>query len=306
MGNIHLQGIIPPMITPLRDMNSLDIPGLEKLVEHILSGGVQGLFILGTTGEAQSLSYELRHELIERVCRQVGKRVPVLVGISDTSLVESLHLAEKAFAEGATAVVSAPPYYYAPAQQELIDFYQGLADVLPLPLFLYNMPSHVKVKIEPVTLKAVAEHPNVIGLKDSSADMVYFHSLIQVMKDKPDFSLLVGPEELTAEAVLLGADGGVNGGANMFPSLYVKMYKAAKSRDLDTVLALQQQIMYISNSIYKIGKYGSSYLKGVKCACSLLGLCSDYMALPFQRFNAPERKRVQQILETLGYTVVHP
>jgi len=306
MGNRHIQGIIPPMITPLGDMNSLDIPGLEKLVEHILSGGVHGLFILGTTGEAQSLSYELRHELIERVCRQVGKRVPVLVGISDTSLVESMHLAEKAFAEGATAVVSAPPYYYAPAQQELIDFYQSLADVLPLPLFLYNMPSHVKVKIEPATLKAIAQHPNVIGLKDSSSDMVYFHSLIQIMKDKADFSLLVGPEELTAEAVLLGADGGVNGGANMFPSLYVTMYKAAKSRDLDTVLALQQQIMYISNSIYKIGKYGSSYLKGVKCACSLLGLCSDYMALPFQRFNAPERKRVQQILETLGYTVVNP
>jgi 4-hydroxy-tetrahydrodipicolinate synthase len=294
------------MITPLEDMNSLDVPGLEKLVEHILSGGVHGLFILGTTGEAQSLSYELRHELIERVCRQVGKRVPVLVGISDTSLVESMHLAEKAFAEGATAVVSAPPYYYAPAQQELIDFYQSLADVLPLPLFLYNMPSHVKVKIEPATLKAIAQHPNVIGLKDSSSDMVYFHSLIQIMKDKEGFSLLVGPEELTAEAVLLGADGGVNGGANMFPSLYVNMYKAAKSRDLDTVLALQQQIMYISNSIYKIGKYGSSYLKGVKCTCSLLGLCSDYMALPFQRFNAPERKRVGQILENLGYTVINP
>ncbi|HNZ80769.1 MAG: dihydrodipicolinate synthase family protein [Bacteroidales bacterium] len=306
MGNVHIQGIIPPMITPLEDMNSLDVPGLEKLVEHILSGGVHGLFILGTTGEAQSLSYELRHELIERVCRQVGKRVPVLVGISDTSLVESMHLAEKAFAEGATAVVSAPPYYYAPAQQELIDFYQSLADVLPLPLFLYNMPSHVKVKIEPATLKAIAQHPNVIGLKDSSSDMVYFHSLIQIMKDKEGFSLLVGPEELTAEAVLLGADGGVNGGANMFPSLYVNMYKAAKSRDLDTVLALQQQIMYISNSIYKIGKYGSSYLKGVKCTCSLLGLCSDYMALPFQRFNAPERKRVGQILENLGYTVINP
>jgi dihydrodipicolinate synthase/N-acetylneuraminate lyase len=236
----------------------------------------------------------------------VGKRVPVLVGISDTSLVESMHLAEKAFAEGATAVVSAPPYYYAPAQQELIDFYQSLADVLPLPLFLYNMPSHVKVKIEPATLKAIAQHPNVIGLKDSSSDMVYFHSLIQIMKDKEGFSLLVGPEELTAEAVLLGADGGVNGGANMFPSLYVNMYKAAKSRDLDTVLALQQQIMYISNSIYKIGKYGSSYLKGVKCTCSLLGLCSDYMALPFQQFNTPERLKVQKVLEELGCTVSNP
>lgn len=303
MQNMSIKGIIPPMITPLRDMNNLDVQGLEKLIEHILSGGVHGLFILGTTGEAQSLSYGLRKELIERVCRQVKNRVPVLVGISDTSLVESMNLAEKAFAEGASAVVSAPPYYYAPAQLELIDYYQGLADVLPLPLFLYNMPSHVKVKIEPATLKAIAAHPNVIGLKDSSSDMVYFHSLIQIMQDKPDFSLLVGPEELTAEAVLLGADGGVNGGANMFPSLYVKLYNAAKTRDLDAILDLQGQIMFISNSIYKIGKYGSSYLKGVKCACSLLGICDDYMALPFQRFNTPERLRVQRVLKELGYEV---
>ena len=302
----QFKGIIPPMITPLLDMDTIDVAGLERLVEHILAGGVHGLFILGTTGEAQSLSYALRYELIERVCRQVNGRVPVMVGITDTSLHESLKMAEKAAASGAAAVVSAAPYYYAPAQPELVDFYQALADRLPLPMFLYNMPSHVKVMMEPATVKAIAEHPNVIGLKDSSANLVYFHTLIQMMKDKPGFSLLMGPEELTGEAVMMGAQGGVNGGANIFPKLYVDMYNAAAAHEVDKLNALQETIMYISNTIYKVGRYGSSYLKGVKCSCSLLGICSDYMAVPYHCFNAPERRKVQEILEKLGANVVNP
>ncbi|MBR0333372.1 MAG: dihydrodipicolinate synthase family protein [Bacteroidales bacterium] len=306
MNSLKIQGIVPPMITPLADMNTLDVAGLERLIEHILAGGVHGLFILGTTGEAQSISYDLRKELIERTCSQVAGRVPVLVGITDTSLTESVNLAEKAFHCGAAAVVSAPPYYYAPAQQELIDFYHGLAEVLPLPMFLYNMPSHVKVMIEPATVRAIAEHPNVIGLKDSSANLVYFHSLIQIMKDRPDFSLLMGPEELTGESVLFGGQGGVNGGANMFPQLYVDMYNAAVDKNITKLNELQEKIMFISNSIYKVGRYGSSYLKGVKCACSLMGICSDYMALPFQKFNEPERAKVRQVLEQLNIEVVNP
>ena len=306
MKSLKIQGIVPPMITPLSDMNTLDVAGLERLIEHILAGGVHGLFILGTTGEAQSISYDLRKEMIERTCRQVAGRVPVLVGVSDTSIQESVNLAEKAFHCGASAVVCTPPYYYAPAQQELIDFYHGLAEVLPLPMFLYNMPSHVKVMIESSTVKAIAEHPNVIGLKDSSGNLVYFHSLIQAMKDRPDFALLMGPEELTGEAVLFGGHGGVNGGANMFPQLYVDMYNAAVAKNIDRLNELQEIIMYISNTIYKVGRYGSSYLKGVKCACSLMGICSDYMALPFQKFNAPERAKVRQILESLNIEVVNP
>src|SRR6185369_5334544 len=96
-----LTGIIPPMVTPLRSRDELDVAGLEKLVEHILGGGVNGLFILGTTGEGPSLSYRLRRELIERVCKQVNHRVPVLVGITDTSFVESVNLARGAAESGA-------------------------------------------------------------------------------------------------------------------------------------------------------------------------------------------------------------
>jgi 4-hydroxy-tetrahydrodipicolinate synthase len=301
-----LQGIIPPMITPLINNDTLDVKGTEKLVEHMLAGGVHGLFILGTTGEAPSLSYHLRYQLVELVCKQVAGRIPVLVGITDTSLYESVKLAQHSKACGAFAVVSAPPYYYAPSQQELIEYYQELADALPLPLFLYNMPSHVKVSFEPATVKTLAQHSNIIGLKDSSAVMVYFHTLIQIMKDQPDFALLMGPEELTAEAVMMGGDGGVNGGANMFPKLYVDLYNAAVARDMARVMELQDRVMAISNSIYKVGRYGSSYLKGVKCTCSLLGLCSDFMAAPYCSFRKEERAKVQAILESLNVPVVNP
>src|SRR2546427_7422671 len=105
-----LKGIVPPLVTPLRDRDELDVPGLERLIEHILSGGVSGLFILGTTGEGPSLSYRLRRELIERVCKQVNHRVPVLVGITDTAFVESVNVGRCAADFGADALVVAPPY----------------------------------------------------------------------------------------------------------------------------------------------------------------------------------------------------
>ena len=296
----RLRGIVPPMITPMRDNNRLDEDGSRRLVEHMLSGGVHGIFILGTTGEAQSLSYPLRYELVELVCSQVGGRVPVLVGITDTSLEESLRLARKAAESGATAVVSAPPYYFAPSQQELIEYYTVLADRLPLPLYLYNMPSHVKVIIEPATVKKLSAHPNIVGLKDSSANMVYFQTLMHNLEEGSDFDLFVGPEELTAECVMMGAAGGVNGGANMFPELYVQLYEAAVAHDTDTVRKLQRRVMEISTTIYCIGKYGSSYLKGVKCALSLMGICDDYMCYPYQRFLPAERNKVRAALEHLG------
>ncbi len=128
------------MVTPLRGRDELDAAGLELLVEHILAGGVSGLFILGTTGEGPSLGYRLRRELIERVCRQVKQRVPVLVAITDTAFVESVNIARAAAKSGADALVVAPPYYLPGAQPELQEYLAHLVPELPLPLFLYNMP----------------------------------------------------------------------------------------------------------------------------------------------------------------------
>lgn len=297
----NLKGIVPPIITPLKDIDTLDVEGLEKLVEHILAGGVSGIFVLGTTGEFSSLSYRLRNELVERVCKQVAGRVPVLVGITDTSIIESENLAKKAADFGASALVAAPPYYYSTGQPELIEYFEKLADRMPLPLYLYNMPMHTKVMIEPKTVLKISESPKVIGLKDSSANMAYFRLLQYTMKNNPDFQLFVGPEEMMADAVVLGANGGVNGGANMFPRLYVDLYHAAVAKDFERIHLLQEKVLAISSAIYTVGKYGSSYLKGLKCALSVMGLCDDYMADPFNRFRKEEREKIEQGLEQLDW-----
>jgi 4-hydroxy-tetrahydrodipicolinate synthase len=295
-----IRGIIPPMVTPLLDRDTLDVAGLEKLIEHILAGGVHGLFILGTTGEAPSLSQRLRRELIERVCGQVKGRIPVLVGITDTCFVESVNIACKSKDAGAQAVVLAPPYYFPAGQGELLEYLEHLMPELPLPLVLYNMPSYTKLVFEPDTVKAAAAITGIVGIKESSGDMVYFNKLLSLLKKRPKFSLLMGHEELLAEAVLAGAHGGVCGGANLVPKLYVDLYNASYSKDLPTVKSLQKKVMQISEAIYGVGKYESSYLKGLKCALSCMGICSDFMAEPFHRFRRAERKVIRRHIEELG------
>jgi len=297
MKKVH-NGIITPLVTPLIDNDTLDVEGLERLIEHVIAGGVHGIFVLGTTGEAQSLSFSLREEMIKRTSKILKGRLPLLVGISDTSLTDSVRLSYSAAEYGADAVVSTAPYYFAAAQPELIDFYEALIPKIALPIYLYNMPVHTKVSFAPSTLYRLSENEKVIGFKDSSANGTYLQSIIYTMREKKDFSIFVGPEEMTAEAVLMGANGGVNGGANMFPKLYVDLYNAAKAKDIETVRKLQRKVMQISTTIYSQGKYGSSFLKGVKCALSVLGICSDTLALPFVKFDAEDRIKITEAIES--------
>jgi dihydrodipicolinate synthase/N-acetylneuraminate lyase len=291
-----LEGIVPPMVTPLTDRDTLDVAGLERLIEHILAGGVSGLFLLGTTGEAPDLSYRLRYELLERACKQVKGRVPVLVGITDTSFVESVRMSKVAADCGADGLVLAPPYYFPAGQPELLEYIERLVQQLPLPLFLYNMPSHTKVFFEPSTVQAASQLKQIRGLKDSSGNMVYFHKLRLMFEKRNDFTLLVGPEELLAETVLLGGHGGVCGGANLYPKLFVDLYKAAKAGDLATVRKLHRKVIHISSTLYSVGRFSSSFVKGLKCALSIKGICDDYLTDPFHKFKAPEREIVKKYL----------
>ncbi len=165
---------------------------------------------------------------------------------------------------------------------------------LPLPLFLYNMPSYTKLVFEPKTVRAAAAITGIVGIKESSGDMVYFRRLLSLLKKQPDFSLLIGQEELLAEAVLAGAHGGVCGGGNLAPQLYVDLYNAACCKELSAVETLHKKVMQISTAIYGVGKYESSYLKGLKCALSCLGICSDFLAEPFHRFRRSERSVIRR------------
>ena len=295
------KGVVPPMLTPLLSNWTLDYNRVKKLIDHLIDGGVHGIFILGTTGESTSLSYQTRRDLIERTSEYINGRIPFLVGITDTSIEESLSLASLALDSGAEAVVATPPFYFHLGQEELFEYYWDLADLSKLPIFLYNMPSMTKISMAVETAVRLSKHPNIIGLKDSSANTVYFQALKYAIKRK-DFALFVGPEEIMAETVLMGGSGGFNGGANLFPKLYVKMYEAAIAHAFETIKVLQKQILEISSLLYNVGKFNSSYLKGLKGAASLIDVCNNFMAPPLKPFM---EKEMTQIANSMKHIQSH-
>ena len=260
---------------------------------------MHGVFILGTTGECSSVSYAVKNQLIEATCKFVAGEIPVLVGITDCAFQESLNLAILAKSSGADAVVAAPPFYMNIGQEELLNYYTRLADEVSLPLILYNMPSHTKIAIEHDTVVQLSKHSNIIGLKDSSGNGVYFQALCNSLRSMPDFTLMVGPEEMLAETVLLGGHGAVAGGANLFPSLYVKLYEASVKRDFEKIQLYQNVVMEVSSKLYGHGNCKSSYLRGVKATCAFLGLSQGYLASPLYGFSESEmvefRKKFDQV-----------
>jgi len=295
-----LRGIIPPVLTPLLDRDSLDADAFDRLLEHLIAGGVHALFILGSTGEAPGLSYRLRREVVDRACATVAGRLPLLVGITDTSFVETLNAADYAAKAGASALVLSPPFYYTLNQAGFLGYLERLAPLLPLPLYLYNMPNYTKLVMAPETVRAASAIPNIYGLKDSSGDKDYFRACQQAVRDRPDFAMLIGVEEILAEMVAEGAHGGVCGGSNLDPALYVQLYEAALRKDRDTVALLQKVVMIISEGVYRVGEPGSSYLRGLKTAVSLLGIGNGFMAEPYRAMSAEEREKIQHAVNEAG------
>lgn len=284
-----LRGIIPPLATPLRSPNSLDEAGLELLIERSLAAGVSGLFLLGTTGEGPALSYALRRALIQRAVAITRGRVPVLVSVTDTSWDESLALAESAANYGADAIVAAPPYYFPLSQDEIREFMQQLAAASPLPLYLYDIPSHARNSFAVETVVALAESPNIRGIKDSTGDLDNLRALLSEFRARPDFSILIGPEELLNQAVPLGVHGGVTGGANLHPRLYVDLYNSPSD-------AMQAKVMDISRSIYAAVEGPSAYLRGLKTALAELGIGNGSMAAPWRPLEGAPREAIRACL----------
>jgi 4-hydroxy-tetrahydrodipicolinate synthase len=294
-----LRGVITPLITPLKDIDVLDSLGLERLVEHVIRGGVSAIFLLGTTGEGPSLSYRLRVELVEEACAAVRGRVPVLVGITDTAYVESLHIAEVSAKAGATAVVVAPPYYLLYTQLDLMYYLEELCQAVSLPIFLYNFPGLTKIPYALETVKRASEIPQIIGLKDSSGDLDYLGSVLDIVGHRQDFSVFIGPEEKLTEAMRLGAHGGVCGGTNVNPDVLVALYRAASKGLWDQAAILQEQVNEMSKLLYSVGDPESGYLRGVKSAASHLGLCDGTLAPPLRPFSETESLEIEKRLELL-------
>ena len=298
----RFSGVIPPVVSPMLTPDQLDSAAVPKVVEHLISGGVSGLFVLGTTGEGPSLTYQMRYEMVESACRAANGRVPVFVGVTDTSLAESIALSKYAARCHATAIVAAAPYYYDVPQKNLESWFSDLATASPLPLMLYNMPSCVGVVMSPEIIDSLSHHPNIIGIKDSGGDMGYFEGLCERHGGREDFLIFMGPEERLAEAVVLGAAGGVCGGANLLPLIYTSLYKAACRGDHAVVAECNEVIGRIFRSVYRDDDGQMKLIPGLKRAMHELGLCSPVVARPLSMVTDLHASRICSALPELVAT----
>jgi dihydrodipicolinate synthase/N-acetylneuraminate lyase len=291
MYSLTLKGIFPPLVTPLTDDLELDTEALARLIENALSGRISGIVLLGSIGENAGLTNEIRHQVITAAVGIISKRVPIIVNITSSSYKVSLQMATYACKQGADYIILAPPFYYSMNQAELITYIKMMADRIPVPLILYNVPQYTKTVIEPESVEKLSKHKNIAGIKDSSGDMVRLHEIL-ALKNDHNFSILIGTEMLLGEGVLCGCDGGINGGANIFPELYVKMYEAALKKDIRKMQVLQEWIRKIRKNIYQVADSPMNIIIGLKYALSIKGICSARMAMPVYADLTDHKKKI--------------
>ncbi len=275
------EGVVTPMVTPFTADGVIDRQALQRLVDHLVDGGVSGIFLMGTTGEGASMPVAMQHELIRLAAEYIAGRTKLFVHVADSCLERSIELGKFAAECGADYAVAALPYYFSLTQEEIVAYYTRLADNLSLPLFLYNIPAQTKMMISVASVKALAVHPNIIGMKDSSGNGTYFNTLLAEIKpEHPDFAIMVGPDEMLASTMALGGNGGVNSGSNIFPHLYVELFKAVKASDSARISKLQAIVMKVSTLIYSVDNTPVSFMKGLKAAMASLGLIRNCVMPP--------------------------
>ena len=183
-------------------------------------------------------------------------------------------------------------------QAEFVDYLEMLVPQLPLPFMMYNMPSCTKFHMSVETVRR-SQQLGAIGIKDSSGNLGYLYSLIEEFKDTPEFAIIVGTELFIPETIINGGHGAVAGGANLFPRLFVDLYEASLKNDQKKIAELRDKLMQIQSRIYDVGDHNSKYFKSIKCAFSVMGLCNDYVAMPFKKFSPGQKQIITKSLEEM-------
>jgi 4-hydroxy-tetrahydrodipicolinate synthase len=237
---MRFEGTIPPMVTPTESREGgVDVPTLESYTEFLVEGGVHGLFPCGSIGEFPSLTRDERRTVVETVAESAGD-VPVLAGCGATSVPDVVALTEDAAEAGASAAVVVTPYYLGVDQAGLRGFYETVADRSPLPIVLYNIPQRTGVTLEPETTVALAEHGNVVGVKDSSGGMA---DVFRTLDESPDdFDVIQGLSMLALPSLDSGASGLISGAANVFPAALSALYEAHRAGEHDRAVAIVNEV----------------------------------------------------------------
>jgi 4-hydroxy-tetrahydrodipicolinate synthase len=293
----RIQGIVPPVPTPFRQDGSVDAESYHRIARHLKAGGADAAFVLGSTGELSSLSHSHRREAIRAAAEAFSGQLPLLVGIGDACLAESLDLAETAASAGAAAVVLNAPSYYEISSGEMRGYLDLLVPQLPLPVMLYNMPWLTGHSFDDDTLRHAVTFPGLIGFKDSSGDINYFANLVRIAAARPELTVLIGSDFLFLDALKLGGHGAVAGGANLYPAMFRGLLDAFARGDLVEAAGIQSSIAGLGHDIFAITGQPSSVIAAIKGALAALGLCRPDMLPPLSTCAPADLAALRRVLD---------
>ena len=289
-----LHGIIPPVVTPMRADESIDLPGLRSHIDFLLAKGVHGIFVLGTTGEFYALDESEKQAVTAAAVEHCRGRSPVYAGTGAESLREVLRLTKMAEREGVRGVSVITPYFIKPNQAELYDHFRAVAESTSVEVVLYNNPATCGgVSIEPDTVARLAEIPNIVGIKDSSGDLQ--NTLELIHRTPPNFSVLMGRDTLLLPALLFGAKGAIPATCNIAPEFCVGIYESHRTGDLEAARQFQLRLSPVRMTLSLATGNGA-----VKEAMALLGRPVGPNRRPIAPLPPDKIEKLKGVLKAAG------
>ena len=292
MKNNPFVGTGVALITPFNEDFSVDYKSLENIVEFTLSNGADFLVALGTTSEAPTLTAEEKDNVLKTIIKTANGRCPIMLGMGGNNTMSLLNSIKNQDFNGVDGILSVVPYYNKPNQRGMKAHFEVVADNSPVPVVLYNVPGRVGVNLQASTCVELAEHPNIIAVKEASGNL---QQIMEILRDKPsDFDVLSGDDGITQPMMALGAKGVISVAANGYPELFCKMVKSMMTHDNEIALSLHYKILKMNNLIFADGNPA-----GIKCLMAYRNLCKNVLRLPLVPANEAVRKNIENECETI-------
>lgn len=287
------RGIITPIVTPIRRDESVNYEQLGKVLDHIITGGVDAVFVMGSTGEFARFPTETRDRVTAETVRLTAGRKPVYAGIGDAGLTNALRNLKRAEAAGADVMVVTLPYYYPIRNdEEAYSFFAAVADTTEKPVMLYNIPSTCGASISLDVIERLFARKNIIGIKDSAGDKARLEEEVRRFKNRDkDFAVVVGSEELAYDGLKMGADGVVPSLSNPFPALFADLYAAAVRKDF----ARLRELCDVVNGMNRLNGFCDAWMSPNvwrKKALSLMGVCDEWCTRPYVAMAPADEEKV--------------
>ncbi len=283
------------MVTPITPTGQLDEPAVERLVAFLLAGGVDAIFVLGTTGEGVAVPRAFRRRLVERAAALAQRRAKVYAGLDEVHP-KDVAAGNDYFHAGADAVVTRPPVGF--PLEKLLPWLKSLLAGLEGPLILYNIPSTTNVSIPLEVLDQLIGHPNLAGIKDSENSPKRLEELLRRFGDQPEFAIFVGVGRLMARGLKLGAEGIVPSVGNLIPEVCRELCACARRGDWPAAERHAKRMSEVS-ALYQDGRTLSQSLAALKGALSCRGLCEPHVLPPLLPLPQAELEGIRKQMSLL-------